>query len=68
MEAKKTATVAGAARLLGVPRSTLASACEAGHVPTETLACGAAVVQIADAKRWAKTWTPGKRGRKPAKG
>lgn len=66
MDHRKLATVAGAAKRLGVPRPTLASACEAGHIRTETLACGMACVVWADAQRWAKTWTPGRRGRKPA--
>lgn len=54
MDTKKTATFAGAARLVGAAETTLRSACSAGHIATVELGCGQKVVVIASAKAWAK--------------
>lgn len=45
-------TVAALARDLGVARTTLASAVDAGHVEAVILGCGARVVRRESAERW----------------
>lgn len=57
-------TVAALARELGVARTTLASAVDAGHVDEASLGCGARVVRRSSAEKWlASERRP---GRKPA--
>jgi hypothetical protein len=48
---------AGLARLLGVPRTTLLSAVQAGHIPSQTLGSGEVVVSISAAEKWAEERT-----------
>jgi hypothetical protein len=45
-------TVAALARKLGVARTTLASAVDAGHVEEAILGCGARVVRLESAEKW----------------
>ena len=44
----------GLANAIGVPRTTLISAVEAGHIPWRLLGSGEPVVRLDDAKKWAE--------------
>ena len=61
------ATVASAARSIGVPRTTLQQAIKSGHVQTEDMFGGDRVVLLASAREWAeRSHQAGRPGRKPA--
>lgn len=52
MSVNKYALVPAAAKLCGVPRSTLNSAVITGKIKTYPLADGALTVRLADVKKW----------------
>jgi len=48
-------TVSRVAKALGIPSRTLGCACDRGEIKLRELACGTAVVALADVERWIKT-------------
>jgi len=52
MHHHKLITLAGAARLVQTPKTTLRSAAARGELKTYSLACGAVVYHVDDLQRW----------------
>jgi len=52
MHHTKLITLAGAARLIGTPKTTIRSAAARGEIKTLRLACGSIVYQVADLRHW----------------
>jgi excisionase family DNA binding protein len=55
-------TIGKAAKLLGIPRTTLQSAVERGDIPTRKLEGGTVLVELHAAEKWVKN------GRRPGPG
>ena len=64
MEAARYATVGGAAKMLGINRTTLVQAVRRGAVAVAVLADGERLVAVADVQRWAADPAMHQRGRK----